>query len=77
MYITLFPFAESDVPQKVDQLIIPPFPKSEPARSFAVEDVGKIESDMIAAQNAPDPARTLSWSVHDRDIQSIVSDYNN
>ena len=63
--------------QKTNELIIPPYPTSEPARSFTVNDVSYIERDLMQAQNAANPGRALSWNAYDQDVQNIVSDFNN
>ncbi|HEX7391038.1 MAG TPA: LysM domain-containing protein [Acidiphilium sp.] len=62
---------------KHNGLIIPPYPVSEPARSFVMGDVKRIERDLGVLQQADQPAHSLAWNAHDRDIQDVVSDYNN
>jgi len=64
------------MPQNTNELIIPPYPTSEPARSFTVSDVENIQSELKGLQGKANAARMLSWNAYDQDVQNIVSDFN-
>lgn len=64
------------MPQSANELNIPAYPNSEPARSFVIHKVTLLEKDIQIARESPHPARTLVWNEYDQDIRAIVSHYN-